>query len=67
MVNNGINMHKQSWQITALVDAFVPFTETIATPNYDSFRKLLTRFEGNYVRIAYEAGPEGNFHEKPKE
>lgn len=59
MVNIGVDMHKQSWRITALVEGEVAFTGTLAKPNYDSFRKLLARFEGNYVRIAYEAGPGG--------
>ena len=45
--------------MTALVEGEVAFTGTLAKPNYDSFRKLLTRFEGNYVRIAYEAGHRG--------
>jgi len=59
MVNIGVDMHKQSWRITALVEGEVAFTGTLAKPNYDSFRKLLARFEGNCVRIAYEAGPGG--------
>ena len=54
MGNIGIDMHKQSWRITALVEGEVAFTGTLAKPNYDSFRKLLARFEGNYVRIAYD-------------
>jgi transposase len=58
-VNIGIDMHKQSWRITALVELEVAFMGALTTPNSNSFRKLLSRFEGNYVCIAYEAGPGG--------
>ena len=57
MVSIGVDMHKVSWRITALVEEEIAFTATLAKPNYDSFRKFLERFEGNYIRIAYEAGP----------
>jgi transposase len=59
MVNIGVDMHKHSWRITALVEGEMVFTGTISRPNYDSFRKLLARFNNNYIRIAYEAGPGG--------
>jgi len=59
MVNIGIDMHKKFWHITALVEGDIVMTVTLARPNYDSFRKILTQFEGNYVRIVYEAGPGG--------
>jgi transposase len=59
MVSIGVDMHKQSWRVTALVEGEVAFTGTLAKANYESFRKLLARFEGNHVRIAYEAGPGG--------
>ena len=59
MVSIGVDIHKVSWRVTELVEGEVIFTGTLAKSNYDSFRKLLVRFEGNYVRIAYEAGPGG--------
>jgi len=53
----GVDMHKQSWRVAAVVGGAVAFTGTLAKPNYDSFRKLLARFENNYVHITCEAGP----------
>jgi transposase len=52
-------MHKRSWQITALVEGDVVLGVSLGQPNYDSFRQLICRFEGNYVRVVYEAGPGG--------
>ena len=59
MVNIGIDMHKISWRITALVEGDTVLAITLANPSYDTFRKTISRFEGNHVRIAYEAGPGG--------
>jgi transposase len=59
MVNIGIDMHKLFWRITALVKGEIVLAITLARPSYDSFKKILTQFEGNYVRIVYEAGPGG--------
>jgi transposase len=59
MVNIGIDMHKISWRITALVEGDTVLTITLARPTYDSFRKVLSQFEGNHVCIVYEAGPGG--------
>ena len=61
MVSIGIDMHKCSWRITALVEGEIVLAVTLARPSYDSFKAILTRFKGNHVRIAYEAGP-GGFH-----
>ena len=58
-VNIGIDMHKRSWRITALVESDIVLALTLARPEYDSFCKVLSRFKGNYVRIVYEAGPSG--------
>jgi len=58
-VNIGVDMHKLSWRITALVEGDIVLAVNLAQPNYDSFRQLISRFEGNYVRIVYEAGPGG--------
>lgn len=63
-VNIGVDMHKSFWQITALVEKQIVLAATLAKPTYDSFRRLLSRFEGNYLRIVYEAGPGGfNLHD----
>jgi transposase len=59
MINIGIDMHKHFWHITALVEGDIVMAVTLARPNYDSFKIILTQFEGNYVRIVYEAGPGG--------
>jgi len=59
MISIGIDMHKRSWRITALAEGDIVMSITLARPNYDSFRKILSHFEGNYVRIVYEAGPGG--------
>jgi transposase len=59
MVTIGIDMHKHSWRITALVEGDVVLALTLARPNYDSFTKILSQFKGNHVRIVYEAGPGG--------
>jgi len=58
-VSIGIDMHKHSWRITALVEGDIVLAVTLARPSYDSFNKILAQFKGNYVRIAYEAGPGG--------
>ena len=55
-VNIGIDMHKISWRITALVEGDTVLAITLAKPTYDSFEKILSRFKGNHVRIVYEAG-----------
>jgi len=58
-VNIGIDMHKISWRITALVEGDIVLGITLANPTYDAFEKILARFKGNHVRIVYEAGPGG--------
>ena len=59
MVSIGIDVHKKSWSITALVEEEIVMAITLSRPSYDSFMKVLSRFKGNHVRIAYEAGPCG--------
>jgi len=58
-VSVGIDMHKISWRVTALVEGDTVLAITLANPNYDTFKKIISRFKGNHVRIAYEAGPGG--------
>lgn len=59
MVNIGVDMHRLFWRITALVEGDIVLAVNLGRPNYDSFRQLIHQFEGNYVRIVYEAGPGG--------
>lgn len=58
-INIGVDMHKRSWRITALVEGDIVLAVNLAPPSYDSFMQLLSRFKGNYIRIVYEAGPGG--------
>jgi transposase len=57
-VSIGIDVHKQSWQVTALIEGVVVTAVTIK-PFYRVLQKLLVRFKGARIRIAYEAGPAG--------
>jgi transposase len=57
-VNIGIDVHKKSWQVTALIEGVVVMAVTIQ-PSYSVLQKLLAQFAGAKIRIAYEAGPAG--------
>jgi transposase len=57
-VNVGIDVHKLSWHVTILVEGIVVESATIK-PSYRVLKKLLTRFTGGKIRIAYEAGFSG--------
>ena len=57
-VSIGIDVHKQSWQVTALIEGVVVTAVTIK-PSYSVLQKLLAQFKGAKIRIAYEAGPAG--------
>ena len=57
-VNVGIDVHKVSWHVTVLVEGIVVESATIK-PCYRVLKKLLSRFAGGTLRIAYEAGPTG--------
>lgn len=58
-VSIGIDIRKHSWRITVLFQGDIVLPVTLARPTYESFKKILAQFKGNYVRIAYEAGPGG--------
>jgi len=58
-VSIGIDMHKLSWRITALVEGDIILAVTLSRPNYAAFRKILSQFKGGLVRVVYEAGPGG--------
>ena len=57
-VNVGIDVHKKSWQVTALLEGVVVAAITVQ-PSYAVLQKLLAQFKGAKIRIAYEAGPAG--------
>ena len=57
-VNVGIDVHKLSWHVTALVEGIVVESATIK-PSYRVLKKLLAPYTGARIRIAYEAGPGG--------
>jgi transposase len=66
MVNVGIDVHKQSWHVTALIEGVVVVAVTIQ-PYYSVLQKLLAQFKGAKIRIAYEAGFSGfNLYEELK-
>ena len=58
VVNIGIDVHKISWRVTALVEGVVVKAVTIK-PSYSVLKKVLSEFKGARIRIAYEAGPAG--------
>jgi len=57
-VNIGIDVHKKSWHVTALIEGAVVVAVTMQ-PFYSVLQKLLVQFKGAKIRIAYEAGPGG--------
>ncbi len=57
-VNVGIDVHKVSWHVTALVEGIVVESATIK-PSYRVLKKLLAQYKGARIRIAYEAGFSG--------
>jgi transposase len=65
-VNVGIDVHKLSWHVTALVEGVVVQSATIK-PCYRVLKKLLAPYKGARIRIAYEAGFSGfNLYEELK-
>jgi transposase len=57
-VSIGIDVHKRSWQVTAISEGTVLFRGSIP-PIYDSLQRLIRRFSGCKITVAYEAGPCG--------
>jgi len=57
-VSMGIDVHKCSWHVTALVENEVVFSGALPG-EYAALRNLLDRFEDCELRVAYEAGPCG--------
>src|SRR5210317_1912001 len=57
-VTVGIDVHKLSWHVTALVEGVIVESATIK-PSYRVLKKLLAQYKGARIRIAYEAGFSG--------
>ncbi len=57
-VSIGIDVHKCSWHVTALVESEVVFRGGIPA-EYRALKSLLVRFQNCELRAAYEAGPCG--------
>ena len=63
----GIDVHKESWQVTVRVGGEELFHGRMAS-EYRILRKVLERFEGGEIRVAYEAGPCGfGLHDQLRE
>lgn len=54
----GIDVHKENWHVAARVSGEEVFHGRMAS-EYHSLRKLLDRFKGCRIKVAYEAGPFG--------
>jgi transposase len=63
----GIDVHKESWQVTVRGAEEELFHGRIAS-EYRVLRRLLNRFAGSKIKVAYEAGPCGfGLHDQLKE
>lgn len=51
----GVDVHKESWHVTARAEGEEVFHGGIPS-QYHTFRKLLDRFKGCKIKVAYEAG-----------
>ena len=54
----GIDVHKESWQVTVRREEEEVFHGRIAS-DYRILRRILNRFAGSKIKVAYEAGPCG--------
>jgi transposase len=54
----GIDVHKESWHVSARADGEEVFNGRMPA-SYHSLKKLLERFDDCRVKVAYEAGPSG--------
>ncbi len=54
----GIDVHKESWQVTVRTEGEEVFHGRIAS-DYRVLRRMLNRFAGSKMKVAYEAGPCG--------
>ncbi len=63
-VSVGIDAHKDSWHVTAVTEGEEVFNGRLPG-QYPVLRKLLERFAGREIKVAYEAGPCGFwFHDR---
>jgi transposase len=58
VVDIGIDVHKESWQVTARAEREEVFHGRLPS-QYHALRRLFDRFPGCTIKIAYEAGPCG--------
>jgi transposase len=54
----GIDVHKESWQVTVRTEGEEIFNGRIPS-QYQSLKKLFERYQGCRMNVAYEAGPFG--------
>ena len=54
----GIDVHKESWQVTVRTEGEEIFNGRIPG-QYQSLKRLLERYQGCQMKVAYEAGPFG--------
>ena len=54
----GIDVHKESWQVTVRTDGEEIFNGRVPG-QYQSLKKLCERYQGCRMKVAYEAGPFG--------
>lgn len=57
-VNVGIDVHKDSWQVTSIAEGEEVFNGRLVS-QYHALRKLFDRFVDCKIKVAYEAGPCG--------
>jgi transposase len=63
----GIDVHKESWQVTVRMEGEEVFHRRIPG-QYHALQKILDRFRGSKIKVAYEAGPCGfGLHDQLKE
>jgi transposase len=63
----GIDVHKESWQVTVRTEGEEVFHGRIPS-QYHALQKILGRFRGSKIKVAYEAGPCGfGLHDQLKE
>ncbi len=63
----GIDVHKESWQVTVRTEGEEIFHGRIPG-QYHALEKILDRFRGGKIKVAYEAGPCGfGLHDQLKE
>ena len=63
----GIDVHKESWQVTVRTEGEGVFHGRMPG-QYHALQKILDRFRGSKIKVAYEAGPCGfGLHDQLKE